>query len=170
MDVKYNGLSINGSPALIDIKSLPQVQFIFVSWMFLIKTSSSTYWWCWAGNFQTCSHAEPQGSILGHLHFTDTFTQGDEGGISLELISCRDTTASGSGTDTQVQQKATITLPIPQKDHQGLTVKCKGPDGSDLTCEVGSFGSINLRVHISENNLICLYALLVCLGIAFVRE
>ena len=25
VDVKYNGLSINGSPALIDIKSLPQV-------------------------------------------------------------------------------------------------------------------------------------------------
>ena len=28
VDVKYNGLSINGSPALIDIKSLPQVTFL----------------------------------------------------------------------------------------------------------------------------------------------
>ena len=28
VDVKYNGLSINGSPALIDIKSLPQVSVV----------------------------------------------------------------------------------------------------------------------------------------------
>lgn len=87
VDVKYNGLSINGSPALIDIKSLPQ---------------------------------------------------GDEGGISLELISCRDTTAGSGGTETQVQQKATITLPIPKKDHQGLSVTCQGPDGSDIKCQLGA--------------------------------
>ncbi|XP_063686399.1 mesocentin-like [Bolinopsis microptera] len=95
VDVKYNGLSINGSPALIDIKSLPQ---------------------------------------------------GDEGGISLELISCRDTTSSGAGTETQVQQKATITLPIPQKDHSGLSVSCKGPDGSDLPCELGASTDAGINV------------------------
>jgi len=95
VDVKFNGLSINGSPALIDIKSLPQ---------------------------------------------------GDEGGISLELISCRDTTASGAGTDTQIQQKATITLPIPKKDHAGLAVSCKGPDGAVVKCELGDGSDTGINI------------------------
>lgn len=95
VDVKFNGLSINGSPALIDIKSLPQ---------------------------------------------------GDEGGISLELISCRDTTAGSAGTDTQIQQKATITLPIPKKDHAGLAVSCKGPDGAVVKCELGDGSDTGINI------------------------